>query len=853
MPLYRTHLNRTVRRSSLVVLIAATGVAIAVGGSESSRTELPTPAAEIQAVTPVQEGAPCHAHAAHDADANALLIAQMVYPELYERLSPELQVVLANRVEIMLDPNRQPHELLPQLCFAPGTADDIVELFSLGAGFDGRYYQNSRWSTTASGSTGGQGDPITLTYSFPPDGTTIPASAGFSSGTNNLNAWMATIYGANPATWKAHFTSVFNRWSQLAGLTYIHETNDDGANMHQNSGVLGVRGDLRIGAKNLGSSGVLAYNQFPNDGDMVLNSNDNFFNNTGSNSLRLRNVIAHEHGHGLGMLHVCPINETKLMEPFVSTAYDGPRHDDVRNANRHYGDPYEPNNSAATATSLGTFNVPGSTSLGTPPLPTMPNGSNLSLDATSESDFFSLQVNAPAVLNVNVTPIGTSYGDSQQACPGSSGSCCNNNTTDSLSIANLNIQVFGNNGGTLLATGASAPAGSAEILNGVNLVTPGVYHIRVYAAGSFSQSQMYRISITLNTFTPLSITLPAGAPTLLTPGQPEEFPVVVNPGSESLVAGSAKLNYRYDGGSFIAVDLTPVGGNNYTATLPAPECEDSAEFYISATGSATGAATNPSGGASSPYSAEVSDEGCQQPPAAPTNVVATNGAFCDKVTITWDGVVDAADYTIWRSTVNDTGSAGFLAEEIVGTTYDDTTAPQGQTLFYWVTACNGAGCSSFSTEDSGSTDVPPAAPTGLAATQDTVCGAVDLEWNASAGASTYTVWRSEVDDFGTAASIDTTAATNLRDSSADPDLSYFYWVTADGTCGESVESVSVVGSAAPKGDFNLDGFINGADLQGFVDAMLGDTSGFDCADLAPPFGTLDENDTTAIIAILIAL
>ena len=34
----------------------------------------------------------------------------------------------------------------------------------------------------------------------------------------------------------------------------------------------------------------------------------------------LRNVVMHEHGHGLGFQHTCPANGTKLMEPFIDTS-----------------------------------------------------------------------------------------------------------------------------------------------------------------------------------------------------------------------------------------------------------------------------------------------------------------------------------------------------------------------------------------------------------------------------------------------------------------------------------------------------------------------------------------------------
>ena len=69
-----------------------------------------------------------------------------------------------------------------------------------------------------------------------------------------------------------------------------------------------------------------------------------------------------------------------------------------------------------------------------------------------------------------------------------------------------------------------------------------------------------------------------------------------------------------------------------------------------------------------------------------------------------------------------------------------------------------------------------------------------------------------VNNFATATLIDSTIGLATRDASGDPALTYFYWVTAEGDCGESAASLSAQGSASPKGDFNFDGFIDGDDL-----------------------------------------
>jgi len=78
---------------------------------------------------------------------------------------------------------------------------------------------------------------------------------------------------------------------------------------------------------------------------MVIDTSDNFYTNTSSNSLRLYQTLKHEHGHGMGLLHVCPLEDEKLMEPQITFAFQGAQHDDIRGAHRLYGDFFEPNDS----------------------------------------------------------------------------------------------------------------------------------------------------------------------------------------------------------------------------------------------------------------------------------------------------------------------------------------------------------------------------------------------------------------------------------------------------------------------------------------------------------------------------
>ncbi len=380
----------------------------------------------------------------------------------------------------------------PAVCFAPGTSPDYVEQMTRAAEAQGlslgsndtvsRFRLNSRWSSTATDGGGlVQGEPMTLTWSYIPDGLSIPGQIGEPTSNSNLFAWLNGIYG-NFNTWHALFVQVFDRWSELTGINYVYQPSDDGAAMFNSAGALGVRGDVRVGAHLIdGNSNVLAYNFFPNTGDMVLDSADNFFNNTSNNSLGMRNVLAHEHGHGIGLNHVCPINQTKLMEPFVSSAFDGPQHDDILGSNRHYGDRLEENDASGAASVLGNIELAPA------------NLSNLSIDDDGDFDFYSFTVGAGAAVDVSVTPLGLTYLEGQQ---NANGSCTAGTNFNSLSQNDLVLELRGTNGTSVLDTANASGAGGTESITGFTLPGAGTYFLRV--SGPLANAQLYAIEASTN-------------------------------------------------------------------------------------------------------------------------------------------------------------------------------------------------------------------------------------------------------------------------------------------------------------------------------------------------------------------
>jgi hypothetical protein len=369
---------------------------------------------------------------------------------------------------------------------------NLIEQQVLGA--LARYHQQgSRWPGSA-------GAPVTITWSFIPDGTMIGSGAGEPASASNLFATMNAQFGGNTAAWVSLFQQCFNRWAQLTGTSYVRvQFNgnqwDDGAAFGNGgaTGAAGLRGDVRIGGHTIdGGSGILAYNYYPSfGGDMVLDTADTW-NNATNNYIFLRNVVTHEHGHGMGLLHNCPANGTKLMEPFIFTGYDGPQHDDLRGIMNLYGDAYESNNSAATATNLGTLPAGGSFNPSAVPSPAPVNGSITAIDLDGDNDYFRCTLTAGNTITVTAAPIGLTYDNASQ-----SGTCPTGSPFNSLIVAPLGVQIIASDGTTVLGTN-NAAAGTTAVLNNV-AVPAGNFYVRVYENGAPAESQLYNLTISAGT------------------------------------------------------------------------------------------------------------------------------------------------------------------------------------------------------------------------------------------------------------------------------------------------------------------------------------------------------------------
>lgn len=347
------------------------------------------------------------------------------------------------------------------------------------------YQFGQRWTTTAVTGVTTARRPITITYSFIPDGTLIPGDPDIGNATtgSELFSLMNNSFPGGENAWKARIGQVFQRWGELTAITYL-EVSDDGAPFPTSPGAVGARGDVRIGMHLIdGSSDILAYNFFPNNGDMVLDSGDlSFYTNQSQGFRAMRNILAHEHGHGLGYFHVLPINQTKLMEPFLSVAFDGPQQDDIRGAQFTYGDPYEFNNTREAATDLGFIPLGGSSRI----------FGNMAMETRALEDWYRFVVPAEASMSVVVRPVGTTYLQGPQF----GGELTQ---VEALSIHNLRFELIDavSNEVTDVSGG---PIGSQESVTGVVVPGPGPreYFVRVQTDSSTQDIQRYELVIQYN-------------------------------------------------------------------------------------------------------------------------------------------------------------------------------------------------------------------------------------------------------------------------------------------------------------------------------------------------------------------
>ncbi len=392
----------------------------------------------------------------------------------------------------------------PEFLFAPGTDLSQYSNFqNQGSSDSGKAFAQlfNGWESTITDGDGLLlGDPITLTWTIVADGVIIPGddSIGELESGSNLISFMDALFGGTGDTiedrpWFTFYNDTLNRLASVSGVTYEYVTYDDGVELNpDNNGILGQRPDIRIAGHLIdGESGILAYNFIPEfGGDMVIDTGDvTFYSDDSNNFLNLVSTIGHEAGHGLGLDHVEPNDATKLMEPYANDSVFGPQFDDILGLQRLFGDALEKNggnDTFETATDAGTFGAGDVGAFGLDATDVSVDFTDVdfvSIDGTSDQDFFSFTVGENINVSIELTPLGPTYEQGPQG-----------GTTapfDASMQSNLAFEILGTDGVTVLATADTADIGLAETIVQLGLPSAGTYFIRVF--GTEDATQFYSL------------------------------------------------------------------------------------------------------------------------------------------------------------------------------------------------------------------------------------------------------------------------------------------------------------------------------------------------------------------------
>ena len=346
---------------------------------------------------------------------------------------------------------------------------------------------------------GAQGDATTLTWSILPDGTPIAGFNGEPNSPSNLVSQFRSFYGeANDLgdtdytdeAWFGQMKSSFDRWSSVSGLTMTYQANDDGASFVGSAGSA-TRGDMRIGGHAIdGSGGVLAYNFLPaSGGDGVIDTAGDSYLNQINDSRKLRNVLTHEVGHGLGLLHTAgvPDNLMNASTP-VNPTFDGPQLDDILGIQRLYGDANEKgagNDTTATATNLGALAGGTPIVIGADAVDQAVGRYEtdfVSIDGIGDTDVFMFTIGADGMLSALLDPLGPTqrFGDSGDST-----------LYDYSAFNDLSLELL-DAAGDLIAGIDAGIEGVSEELSDIALLA-GDYFIRI--GGGSDAAQFYGLSL----------------------------------------------------------------------------------------------------------------------------------------------------------------------------------------------------------------------------------------------------------------------------------------------------------------------------------------------------------------------
>jgi fibronectin type 3 domain-containing protein len=170
-------------------------------------------------------------------------------------------------------------------------------------------------------------------------------------------------------------------------------------------------------------------------------------------------------------------------------------------------------------------------------------------------------------------------------------------------------------------------------------------------------------------------------------------------------------------------------------------------------------------------------------PAAISDLAAAVGSGTS-INLTWTAGAGATSYSVYRgSTAGGEGAVALGAP--TSNSFNDATSTAGSTYYYVVTATNAGGTSANSNE--ASLVLKPAVIGDLAAAVGSGTS-VNLTWTASAGATSYSVYRGSTAGGEGAVALGAPTSNSFNDATSTAGSTYFYVVTVTNAGGTSANS-----------------------------------------------------------------
>jgi fibronectin type 3 domain-containing protein len=178
----------------------------------------------------------------------------------------------------------------------------------------------------------------------------------------------------------------------------------------------------------------------------------------------------------------------------------------------------------------------------------------------------------------------------------------------------------------------------------------------------------------------------------------------------------------------------------------------------------------------------------------PANVSASDGTNTAGVNISWAAVSQATHYRVYRSTV-DNDPAPVLLDTVPAPSsgYSDTSAEHATLYWFSVSALYNDDEGARSADDSGYVGLAP--PLSVQASDD-LEDTIEITWSAVAGATGYTIYRSDT-ETGTYTELGTDTASPYEDGPFTPPVTYWYKLKATNSLATSAFSSADEGTAGP--------------------------------------------------------